>query len=283
MIVQRLAVRTKMGRELAAVQPRRPRAALHTIGAESLTAGLSLLVCVALLLVVWELVCLAGTFPSIVLPAPLQVAQSFGTELQTGDLLDNTWVTLEEAGCGFAAAALVAGIVGYSVVRLRPLELLLTPFVAASQGIPAVAVAPIILLLLPGTLLPKVVICATVVVFPLLVSTITALRGVGRDYLDVARVFGASRRQTLWHVELPLAAPVLLAGIKLGLTLAITGAVVGEFVASDAGLGFMVNTAINSFDVSTRYVAVITLAALSATLYGLVTLAERMVQQWLAE
>jgi NitT/TauT family transport system permease protein len=106
------------------------------------------------------------------------------------------------------------------------------------------------------------------------------LRSVGREYLDVARVFGASRWQTLLAVQLPLAAPVLLAGLKLGLTLSITGAVVAEFVASDAGLGFMVNTAINSFEVSTRYVAVLTLATLSAVLFGLFTLIERIAQRW---
>lgn len=244
---------------------------------------LSIAVCLGLLLLVWELVFLAGVFPAIVLPAPLQVWQSFGAELANGDLSFNAGVTLREAALGFLLAALVAGPLGYLVVQVRLLEFLITPFVAAAQGVPAVAIAPIIMLLVSGSLAPKVIVCATVVVFPLLVSTITALRGVGREYLDVARVFGASRRQSLLAVELPLAAPVLLAGVKLGLTLSITGAVVAEFVASDAGLGFMVNTAINSFEVSIRYVAVLTLAALSALLFGTITVLERMVERWVEE
>jgi NitT/TauT family transport system permease protein len=167
------------------------------------------------------------------------------------------------------------------VAHVRPLDFLVTPFVAAGQGVPAVAVAPIILLLFQGVLLPKLLICAAVVLFPMLVTTITALRRVDRDLIDVALVFGASRLQRLIHVELPLAVPVLLAGVKLGLTLSITGAVVAEFVASDAGLGFMVNTAINSFDAVTRYVALVTLAVLSMTLYGVVSLLERMAYRWL--
>lgn len=240
----------------------------------------SMAVCVGCLLLLWELVTLAGIFPSIVLATPLQVWTSFGTELQSGNLLFNTAVTLREALLGFLLGALVAGPVGYLVVQVRLLELLITPFVAAAQGIPAVAIAPIILLLFSGSLLPKVIICAVVVIFPLLVTTITALKGVGGDYLDVARVFGASRTQTLLAVQLPLAAPVLLAGLKLGVTLSITGAVVAEFVASDAGLGFMVNTAVNSFEVSIRYVAVLTLATLSAILFGIFTLIERIVEQW---
>lgn len=250
------------------------------LGHELLIALLSIAACSCMLVLVWEAVTIAGLFPAIVLATPLQVWHAFGTELQTGDLVFNAGVTLREALLGFLLAALIAGPVGYLVVQIRLLELLITPFVAAAQGVPAVAIAPIIMLLLSGNLMPKVVICATVVVFPLLVTTIAALKGVGREYLDVARVFGATRMQTLVTVQLPLAAPVLMAGMKLGLTLSITGAVVAEFVASDAGLGFMVNTAINSFEVSTRYVAVLTLAALGAFVFGMFTLLERIVEQW---
>jgi NitT/TauT family transport system permease protein len=250
------------------------------LGREVALSLLSIAVCVSLFLLLWEAVSLAGVFPSIVLATPLQVWHAFGAELQSGNLMFNAGITLREALLGFLAATLVAGPVGYLIVQVRFLELLITPFVAAAQGIPAVATAPLILLLLSGSLLPKVIICATVVVFPLLITTITALKGIEREYLDVARVFGASRLQTLRAVQLPLASPVLLAGVKLGVTLSITGAVVAEFVASDAGLGFMVNTAINSFEVSTRYVAVLTLATLSAVLFGLFTLIERIVEQW---
>jgi NitT/TauT family transport system permease protein len=250
------------------------------LGREVALSLASMAVCVGVLLLLWELVALAGVFPSIVLATPAQVWASFGTELQSGNLLFNTAVTLREAFLGFLVGAAVAGPIGYLIVQVRLLEFLITPFVAAVQGVPAVAIAPIILLLFSGNLLPKVIICAIVVIFPLLITTITALKGVGREYLDVARVFGASRVQTLVAVQLPLAAPVLLAGLKLGITLSITGAVVAEFVASDAGLGFMVNTAVNSFEVSTRYVAVLTLATLSAVLFGSFTLIERIVEQW---
>ena len=154
------------------------------------------------------------------------------------------------------------------------------PFVAASQAVPVVAVAPIIVLLLGTGLRAKVVICAVVVVFPLLIATVTGLRSVARDYHDVARVFGASRLQTLYYVELPLAAPILFGGLKLGLTLSIIGAVVGEFVAADTGLGFLINTAINNFDKATAYVALIALVVLSVALFYLVTLIERMTLRW---
>lgn len=270
------------GRQRAAPRIRLP-AGIRGLPLEVARALLSVLICLAIVALVWEAVCISGAVSTFVLPTPLDVLRTFGTELTTGDLLYNMGVTLQEALLGFAVAAVVASIAGYFIVQAPAVEFLVTPFVAASQGVPAVAVAPIILLLMRGNLLPKVVICAAVVVFPFLVTTMTALRSIGRDYRDVARVFGASRLQMLRYVEIPLASPILLSGLKLGLTLSITGAVVAEFVASDAGLGFMVNTAISSFEVTTRYVAVITLAGLSATMYGLVTLLERVVQQWLGD
>jgi NitT/TauT family transport system permease protein len=240
----------------------------------------SLLLFTSLLYAAWELISLAHVVPDFILPTPLQVAQDFGLELSRGDLLANAGVTLQEALGGFALAGVVAGVLGYAIARLRPLEVLVAPFIAASQAIPVVAVAPIIILLLGAGLLPKVLIGAVVVVFPLLITVVTGLRGVGRDYHDVARVFGASRLQTLLLVELPLAAPTLLSGLKLGLTLSIMGAVVGEFVAADSGLGFMISNAVGNFEVSTRYVALIALAIFSIALFGLVTLLERMLLRW---
>jgi len=269
---------------LPGTKPSRPRthshSSRHTLARQIPYALLSGLFCVAVLYLLWEAAVVSRVLPTIVLPTPLKVMQTFGTEWATGDLVTNTAVTLREALAGFALATVVAGLAAYLIAHVRSLEFLVAPFIAASQGIPAIAIAPIVILLLGTGLWPKVVICAVVVVFPLLVTAVSGLRGVGEDYLDVARVFGASRLQMLRYVELPLAAPVLLGGIKLGLTLSITGAVVAEFVASDAGLGFMVNTAINTFEVSTRYVALITLAALSAIMFSLVTLCERVVQQW---
>ncbi len=241
---------------------------------------LSLLLFACLIYAVWEAVSLAGLFPAFTLPSPLQVAQDAGVEISSGVLLANTLTTLGEALGGFAIAAVIAGGCGYAIAHVRPLEILAAPFIAASQGIPSVAIAPIIFLLLGQGVSFKIVVCATVVFFPLLVSTVTGLRGVEREYHEVARVFGASRRQTLLMVELPLAAPALLSGLKIGLTLSIIGAVVGEFISANSGLGFMINTSISTFEVAPRYVALITLAVLSIALFGLITLVERIALQW---
>ncbi len=245
------------------------------------TPVLSLGLFAGLIYAVWEAVCLAGLAPGYILPTPLTVAQEFVYELGSGDLTSNAGVTLQEALFGFVIAVAVAGLCGYVIAHVRLLDALATPFIAASQAVPIQAVAPIIILLLGVGLAPKVFISALIAVFPLLINTITGLRGVGRDYHDVARVFGASRLQTLWYLELPLAAPVLFSGLKIGLTLSLTGALVGEFLAADAGLGFMINTANSGSDAAKSFVGLITTVLLSVFLFGLVTIAERTTVRWL--
>ena len=146
--------------ETRGAEPSLPRRRRHSSVALPVV---SLLLFTGLLYAAWELTSLVHLVPDFILPTPLQVAQDFGLELSRGDLLANAGVTLQEALGGFALAAVVAGVLGYAVAYLRPLEVLVAPFIAASQAIPVVAVAPIIILLLGAGLLPKVLICAVVV------------------------------------------------------------------------------------------------------------------------
>jgi len=255
-------------------------ARVHKLGARVFLPLFSLLLFAGLIYAVWETVSRAGLVDAYILPAPAQVAQEFWIELTDGTLPTNAAVTLQEALSGFALAAVIAGVGGYVIAHVRPLEALAAPFIAASQAVPVVAVAPLLILLLGGGLWSKTIICAVVVVFPLLITVVTGLRGVERDYHDVARVFGASRLQTITLVELPLAAPTLLSGLKLGLTLSIIGAVVGEFVQADSGLGFLINSASGNFVAAPKYAALIALILLSIALFGFVTLLERIILRW---
>jgi NitT/TauT family transport system permease protein len=246
----------------------------------ALTAASPLLT-VLLALGVWEIVRRLGDYPAFILPAPGAVAARLGQVAVDGTLWQHTQVTLSEAGLGFALALVAALLVGYPLARVPLLEVAATPLIAASQAVPAVAIAPLLVLWLGVGIAPKVAIAAVIVFFPLLVATVTGLRGVERSLLEAARVAGANRRQMLWYVELPLAAPSLLGGLKLGLTLALTGAVVGEFVASDSGLGYLINwSREGSFDTSLLFAALIVLMAISSALYGAVSLLERSLLQW---
>jgi NitT/TauT family transport system permease protein len=244
-------------------------------------APLAPLLTVALAIALWEAIARLGNYPDFILPRPLDVFNRLRDLLADGTIPANAAVTLQEALTGFALAALVALPLGYALAHLRLAERFLSPLIAASQAIPAVAVAPLLVLWLGNGSAPKVAVCAVIVFFPLVVTTITGLRGVAREYLEVARVFGAGRVETIRRVELPLAAPVLLGGAKLGLTLSLTGAVVGEFVAADQGLGFLLNFYRESgFDTAALFATLLTLAILGIALYSFVTLLERIVAQW---
>ncbi len=234
-----------------------------------------------LIVALWEWARLSGAVPSFILPAPSAVWGEFWAEIADGSLLSNAGVTLQEACAGFGVAAVVAAVSGYAIVHNRVAEAIATPFIGASQAVPVVAVAPLIVLLVGTGLPPKVIVCAVIVVFPLLIGVITGLRGVARDYHDVARVFGASPLQTLWYVDLPLAAPSLLAGGRVGLTLSLTGAIVGEFVSADSGLGSAIQTAVGNAQKAPAFAALLALVIISIALFGLITLIERLVLQWL--
>lgn len=236
--------------------------------------------CVVLVGIIWELIVHLGRYPQFILPTPVEVLARVRDLLLDGTLETNGAVTLQEAGMGFLVAAAIALPLGYIFAHVPILERFFTPIIAGSQAVPAVAVAPLLVLWLDNGLTPKVAVCAIIVFFPLLVTTIAGVRGVPREYHEVAAVFGAPWWEKVARVELPLAAPVLLSGAKLGLTLSLTGAVVGEFVSSSEGLGFLVNFYGENQDTTSVFAALVALGAVAITLYTLVSIAERIVAGW---
>ena len=235
---------------------------------------------VALLLAFWELLARRIVRDDLVLPPPDTVFRRIWEATTDGTLPGNAGVTLHEAGLGFLLGAAIALPLGYAMARLPLLERLLAPLIAASQAVPAVAIAPLLVVWLGNGLAPKVAVGTVVVVFPLLVSTVTGVRGVPREFLEVAAVFGAPAWERVLRVELPLAAPVILGGVKLSLTLSLIGALVGEFVASDQGLGFLLNYARANFDTPLLFAVLVTLAAISIILYNFVSSLEGIVARW---
>jgi len=235
----------------------------------SLLAGLAL----------WQVLFLIGWQPSYILPGPLQVAARFWVALMDGSLLRHTLATLEEVLLGLLAGSLLATSLGYLIARSPTLERLLSPYLVASQAVPVVAIAPLLVIWFGPGLFSKVLICALIVFFPVLVNTVVGLRAVPQNLRDLMRSMRATRWQTLRYLEIPAAMPVFLGGLRIGATLSVIGAVVGEFVGSDRGLGFLINVARGQYDTALVYATVLTLIALALALYGLVLLAER---RWLA-
>ncbi len=234
----------------------------------------------AFLIVGWEAIARLGNYPEFVLPRPGVVFSRAKDMLADGTLTSNGWVTLQEAGIGFAIALAIALPLGYLIAHAPWLERLVAPMVAASQAVPIIALAPLLYLWLSNGMLPKIAASAVVVFFPLLVNTMTGIRGVAKEYHEVAHVFGAYWWERVFLVELPLAAPVLLGGIKLGFTLSLTGAVVGEFLGASEGLGFLLNYYQENLDTPALFATLLALSVIGTTLYSLVTLLERIVLRW---
>jgi NitT/TauT family transport system permease protein len=162
-------------------------------------------------------------------------------------------------------------------------ERLLAPYLVASQSVPTVAIAPLLVIWFGTGLLSKVVVCTLIVFFPILINTVIGVRSVNRNLRNLMRTLEASRWQMVWLLEVPAALPVLLGGLKVGATLAVIGAVVGEFVASNRGLGYLVKQGQQLYDTPLVFVGVGALVLLAQALYGTVALAERGLLRWRVE
>ncbi|MGH2544590.1 MAG: ABC transporter permease, partial [Ardenticatenaceae bacterium] len=232
-------------------------------------------------LALWQLVILLGDYPQFVLPAPLAVAGKFVWAVESGNLWRHLRVTLVETLAGFSLGFLSATLVGYWLAKKPVAERLVAPWLVAMQAVPVVAVAPLLVIWFGFGILSKILVCALIVFFPVLINTIVGVRSVDREWHELMTVLRASRWQRFRLVELPAALPVLFGGIKLGVTLAVVGAVVGEFVGAREGLGALINIArAGLYDTALLFVALLTLAAMALTLYGIVSLIERRVVRW---
>jgi NitT/TauT family transport system permease protein len=231
-------------------------------------------------LIIWEVAVRATGLPPFILPAPKQVWIRLVEVLVDGTLWRHTQITAREVFLGLALGAGLAVLLGYVVAKSRVMERLLSPYLVASQAIPVVALAPLLVLWFGPGMFSKVLICGLIVFFPVLVNTIVGVRAVPEELRDLMRSLRASRLQVIKYLELPAALPIILGGIRIGATLAVIGAVVGEFVGADKGLGFLVNIARGQYDTALVFVAIATLIVMALCLYGLVIFIEKRLLKW---
>jgi NitT/TauT family transport system permease protein len=234
----------------------------------------------AVFLLAWQVTTRLTGLPAFILPSPADVWSRFLRAAVDGSLLTNTLVTLAEVVVGLLAGAVFATVVGYLIAKSRMLENLLSPFLVASQAIPLVAIAPLLVIWFGPGMFSKILICALIVFFPVLVNTVVGVRAVPAVLYDLMRSLRATRGQVLLKLEIPAALPVFLGGLRIGATLSVIGAVVGELVGSDSGLGFLVNIGRGQYDTALVFVAVFTLIFLALALYGLVALLEKRLLVW---
>ncbi len=232
------------------------------------------------ILALWQALVSLGQYRAFILPSPGQVWDRFLATASSGLLWRHTSATLVEALGGFAIALILGLSLGYLLAHIPWLERALSPVLAASQAVPVVAVAPLIILWFGPGLQSKLLIATLITFLPILLSTVIALRSIPPELREMALISGANRWQMLRYVESSLALPVLFGGVRTGLALATTGAVVGEFVAGREGLGALINIARGLFDTPLIFVALITLATMTLLFYLLATLLEHLLVRW---
>jgi putative hydroxymethylpyrimidine transport system permease protein len=230
------------------------------------------------LLAGWELYADLGGIDQFLLPAPSDVAASLWTD--RGLLWDNFTVTAGEVLLGIAVS-LAAGVALAVAIHLsRTLRRATYPLLVASQTIPIVIVAPLLVAWLGYDLAPKLAIVGLICFFPVVVTTLDGLAGVDPDLRKLMRTLDASRLQILRHVEGPAALPALLSGAKIAVTVAVIGAVLAEQAGSSDGLGHLILQSIPQFETARSWAAVVVLAAFAIVLFGALALAERRLVPW---
>jgi NitT/TauT family transport system permease protein len=238
------------------------------------------LITLAAFLLGWEVLVRLSDIPAFILPSPGAVAARLVSVVMNGTLFYHTLVTLAEVIGGLALGLAVATVLGYLLAKSVPVERAVAPYLVASQAVPIVAIAPLLVIWFGSGMFSKVLISALIVFFPILINTIAGVRGVPEDLHDLMRSLCATRWQTFSKLEVPAALPVLLAGLKIGATLSVIGAVVGEFAGADAGLGSMISLADGQYDTARMFVGVLVLVAMALVLYGGVTVIEKRALRW---
>ena len=233
------------------------------------------LLALAAFLAGWQLLVFVGGYATFILPGPLVVGERFVVAWTDGTMAPHAITTLAEIGFGFIGGAPAGMLTGYVMARSRLVNRVLSPYLVAAQAVPILALAPLIALWFGSGLFAHSVIVALIVFFPVVISTLVAVRGVDRRLLEMARSYRVTRGQRLRMVELPAALPGILGGLRIGVTLAVVGAIVAEWTGGETGLGVLINLARYSYKIPLMFAALLTIALIGVALYSVVMLVER--------
>jgi NitT/TauT family transport system permease protein len=230
---------------------------------------------VAFVLIWKAVVVLTGLQPSI-LPAPETVGQRFMEAWLDGTVWPHFATTMVEIAIGFTVGTVLGLVAGYGLARSDLFARLASPYLVAAQAIPILVLAPMLVVWFGPGLLSKVVICSLIVFFPVAIATMVGIRSVDPRLLELGRSLRATPRQILTTLEIPAALPSIFGGLRVGVTLAVVGAVVGEWAGASNGLAILINLARGSlFDIPLMFATVLTIALVGIALYLAVVLAER--------
>ena len=248
----------------------------HRFVAEYVVPAFTLAAALAL----WEAATHAFKIPRFIMPAPSAILGE-GWEWRYR-FINHTWVTLYETLGGFALSIVVGVPLAVMIVYSPALKSALYPLIVLTQSVPKIAIAPVLLLVVGHGEFPKVIVAFLVAFFPVVVDTATGLAATPPELLDLSRSYRASAFKTFVKVRLPMALPFFFAGAKVAITLSVIGAVVGEFVGSDAGLGYVILSATSYWKTELAFSSMILLSLMAILLFGAVSVVERLTCPWLA-
>jgi len=230
------------------------------------------------LLALWELYVRAGQISPQILPTPTAIVQALFDNWDV--IYDNTLQTLLETLLGMAAATLLGLILAVMLDVSAWMRRAIYPLLVISQTIPIVALAPLLLIWIGYGIEPKVIVVALYCFFPIAVACADGLTGAEPELLKLLRSMRASHWQILWLVKFPGAMPAFFSGLRIAVTYSVTGAIFGEYVGAEKGLGIFMQTSTNSHAIVLVFAAILVTAVLSLLLFGLVSLIERIALPW---
>jgi NitT/TauT family transport system permease protein len=235
-------------------------------------------VMIVTVMIVWEIFVHWFKIPEFILPAPSRVALTVYANQKS--ILNHTWITLGEIVLGFVGAAVLGMLLAFLITASRSFEQAIYPILVSSQAVPKLAVAPLLLIWMGFGMDTKVVIAILIAFFPVVIDTVTGFRSVSQEMVFLAKSMGVSRWQMFRHFTLPHASPLIFSGLKVAITLAVSGAIVGEFVGADRGLGYLIMLASGKMQTDLVFGSVVILAMLGILLFYIVLISERMVLPW---
>ncbi len=233
------------------------------------------------ILILWEIITLSFKVPVYILPAPTLVLTVLVDK--AGLLFNYSLITAWEILLGYLLAVVVAVPLGFVIYYSRVLERIIYPFLVASQTIPKIAIAPLLVIWFGWGILPKVIVAFLIAFFPIVVDTVVGLKGTPPEMIYLVRSMGASQLQTFVKINLPNALPNIFGALKVASTLAVVGAIIGEFVAADAGIGYLLVVSQGYMDTPLMFAGIVALSALGLIFFFIIEFLERIFVPWRTE
>jgi NitT/TauT family transport system permease protein len=232
-------------------------------------------------LLVWQFLPPALGVPSYIIPTVTDLAHEFVRMAQRENLLVHIFSTVTIATLGFVIGSLLGAAMGYVLGMSVFIEKVLSPYILGLQIAPKVAFAPLFIMWLGYNAWPKLLVTILVVFFPIMVNVLQSMKTVDRDLINLARAYSMSRLQIFWKIEVPASMPALMAGLRIGATLAVIGVTVGELVGGNTGLGYLITFGEGQANTAMVFNAIVLLTLIGIVLYGAVAMIEARVLHYI--